>query len=67
MENVLIGQTYCMFSTWLNGITTNYLRKPGEYDEYTGMRQKTDDNGNELYFDEHDHIITKIGDKYYND
>jgi len=33
MENILIGQTYCMFSTWLNGMVANYFKRPGEYAE----------------------------------
>lgn len=56
-----------MFSTWLNGITANYLRRPGEYSEYTEMKHKIDDAGNYLYFDEHNNVITKIGDKFYNE
>lgn len=67
LEHIMLGQNFCMFSTWLNGITANYLRRPGEYSEYTEMKHKIDDAGNYLYFDEHNNVITKINDKFYNE
>jgi hypothetical protein len=33
-ENVALGKTFGVFSTWLNGQTAAYFRKPGKYYEY---------------------------------
>lgn len=30
-ENTALGLTFAMFSTWMNGMVSNYLTKPGQY------------------------------------
>ena len=69
-EFTAIGSTFLPLTTWLNGQTAAYFRKPGTYSEYW---TETDENGNvlikrdpfsnnELYFDNDGNIIEKTED-----
>lgn len=64
MENILIGQTYCMFSTWLNGMVVNYFKRPGEYAENYVTEQAKDSAGNLLFFDSDGRIYSQENGKF---
>lgn len=47
-----LGLTFTMFSTWMNGVVSNYFTKPGQYiGGPTELTQATDGSGNLLFFD----------------
>lgn len=66
-ENIFLGQTFGVFTTWLNGQAAAWFRKPGYYSEYFTTRDadgnlliKRDDfSGNELYMDKDGFIVEK--------
>lgn len=69
-EFIAVGQVFLPLTTWLNGQTAAYFRKPGTYSEYW---TETDDNGNilvkkdpfsgnDLYFDNDGNIIEKTSE-----
>ena len=75
-ENLALGQTLGVFSTWLNGKTAAWFRRPGVYPEYFETTDKEGNliikkdpySGNELYFDDNGGVCEKIGDnKYINE
>lgn len=65
-EHMALGTFLGMFSTWMNGIYSNYMMKPGQYTngEFT-LEQATDESGNLLFFDITGQQVVKIGDSYY--
>lgn len=62
-EHMALGTFFGMFSTWMNGIYTNYMMKPGQYQngEFQ-LEQATDDAGNLLFFDDLGQTIIQITD-----
>ena len=73
MDHMAIGTTFGMFSTWMNGIYTNYMAKPGVYNSgQLQLVQATDEAGNLQFFDIYGNILVQIKDsngniKYYYD
>lgn len=69
-ENIFLGQTFGVFTTWLNGQAAAWFRKPGYYSEYFTTRDKDgnllikrdDFSGNELYMDKDGFIVEKTAD-----
>ena len=52
-EQQALGWAFGTFSTWMNGIVTNYMAKPGiYYDGDTIIEQDTDDSGNPIWIQE---------------
>ena len=62
-EHMALGTFFGMFSTWMNGIYTNYMMKPGQYQngEFT-LEQATDEAGNLKFFDDLGQTIIQITD-----
>lgn len=52
-EHMALGTFFGMFSTWMNGIYTNYMMKPGQYQngEFK-LEQAVDEAGNLKFFDD---------------
>jgi len=49
-EHLALGWAFGTFSTWMNGIISNYMSKPGlYYDGETDLEQDTDDSGNKIW------------------
>ena len=60
-ESTMAGMTLAMFSTWMNGMASNYFAKPGAYmDGLTELVQDTDSSGNNLFFDKDGLILVEI-------
>ena len=60
IENTALGLTFAMFSTWMNGMVSNYFTKPGQYaGGPTTVEQDRDGSGNLLFMDKHG--VTVIG------
>lgn len=60
-ESTALGMTLGMFSTWMNGMASNYFAKPGTYmDGLTEMVQDTDSSGNSLFFDKNGLILVEL-------
>lgn len=73
-EQLALGQTLGVFSTWFNGITAAWLRERGEYesqfrirDENGNLLIKHNAAGNELYFNDYGNILEKRKDGTYWD
>ena len=71
-ENKALGWAFGMYTTWMNGMWNNWTLKPGKYNiSQMNTVIDTNENGEELWLDEHGRIITqKIdsnGQKYYID
>lgn len=71
IDHMALGTVLGMFSTWMNGIYTNWFTKPGQYmsGEFK-LVQRTDESGNLEFFDDDGNIIVQITDesgniKYY--
>lgn len=62
-EHMALGTFLGMFSTWMNGIYTNYMMKPGQYQngEFK-LEQATDEAGNLKFFDDLGQTIIQITD-----
>lgn len=62
-EHMALGTFFGMFSTWMNGIYTNYMMKPGQYQngEFK-LEQATDEAGNLKFFDDLGQTIIQITD-----
>lgn len=62
-EHMALGTFLGMFSTWMNGIYTNYMMKPGQYQngEFK-LEQATDEAGNLKFFDDLGQTIIPITD-----
>lgn len=60
-EHMAIGFNFGMFSTWMNGIYSNWMTKPGTYTtgEYK-VDQSKDDSGNLQFFDQDGRVINEI-------
>lgn len=51
-EHMALGMTFAMFSTWMNGMVSNYMTAPGQYfDGMTANVQETDGSGNKIFLD----------------
>ncbi len=60
-ENTALGLTFAMFSTWMNGMVSNYLTKPGQYSGgATTVEQDRDGSGNLLYMDKNGITVVEI-------
>lgn len=58
-EFKMLGMTFGMYTTWMNGIWNNYFLKPGEYSVSQLMEeQETDELGRPLFFAEDGSITT---------
>jgi len=71
-ENKALGWAFGMYTTWMNGMWNNWTLKPGKYNVHQmNTIIETNENGEELWFDEHGNILVqKIDDnglKYYID
>lgn len=66
MDNMAVGYTLGMFTTWMNGIVNTYFMKP-QKNNVTRYRQvqETNDKGELLYFDKYTNVLTleEGGDK----
>lgn len=62
-EHMALGTFFGMFSTWMNGIYTNYMMTPGQYQngEFK-LEQATDEAGNLKFFDDLGQTIIQITD-----
>ena len=73
MDHMALGTTLGMFSTWMNGIYTNYMAKPMVYNSgQLELKQATDEAGNPQFFDTLGNILVQVKDdkgniKYYYD
>lgn len=62
-EHLALGIFFGQFSTWMNGLYTNYFMKPGQYyNTESRLEQETDDQGNFKYFDMLGQVIIKKTD-----
>lgn len=60
-ENTALGLTFAMFSTWTNGMVSNYLTKPGQYaGGPTTIDYERDGSGNLLYMDKNGITVVEI-------
>jgi hypothetical protein len=69
-ESHALGMCFGMFSTWMNGIISNYGSKPGLYiDGPVEYRHEQDANGNFLYMDKNGiecyELVDENGNKHY--
>lgn len=65
-EHSALGITFGMFSTWMNGMISNYFLQPGIYEgRLIDTVQDTDGSGNLLFLDKDGYLVTEIinGDK----
>ena len=73
MDHMALGTTFGMFSTWMNGIYTNYMAKPMVYNSgQLRLKQATDEANNPQFFDVLGNILIQVKDsegkiKYYYD
>ena len=63
-EHMAIGTFFGMFSTWMNGIYSNYMMKPSQYKngEFK-LEQAADSSGNLKFFDDLGQTIIQIMDE----
>lgn len=62
-ESTAIGLSFAMFSTWMNGMVSNYITKPGQYSGgLTELVQDTDGSGNLLFMDKNGVTVVEIVD-----
>lgn len=60
-ESTSLGLTFAMFGTWMNGMVSNYMTKPGQYSG--GMAenvQETDGSGNKIFLDKDLRSVVEI-------
>ena len=63
-ENTALGLTFAMFSTWMNGMVSNYFTKPGQYaGGPTTVEQDRDGSGNLLFMDKHGITVVELDNK----
>lgn len=61
-ENTAIGLSFAMFSTWMNGMISNYFTKPGQYSGgLTDVEQDRDGSGNLLFMDKNGLTVVEVG------
>lgn len=61
-EHTALGLTFGMFSTWMNGMISNYITKPGQYSGgLTAIEQDRDGSGNLLFLDKNGLVVVEIG------
>lgn len=62
-EHTALGLTFAMFSTWMNGMVSNYLTKPGQYaGGPTIVEQRRDGSGNLMYMDNRGLFVIELDD-----
>ena len=71
-ENKALGWAFGMYTTWMNGMWNNWTLKPGKYNiNQMNTVIETNENGEELWFDEHGNILVQKtdsnGQHYYID
>lgn len=74
-ENIALGKSLGMFTTWMNGGIASWFMRPGTYYEYfkttdangEPIIKKDKYSGNELWFDNNGNIIEKLEDGTYVD
>ena len=60
-EHTALGMTLGMFSTWMNGMISNYLLKPGQYEgRLVETVQDRDGSGNLLFLDKDGFLVTEM-------
>lgn len=59
MDHMALGMTLGMFSTWMNGIYTNYMMKPGSSGQMR-LVQATDSANNLLFFDKYQNVLVQV-------
>ncbi len=68
-ENTALGLSFAMFSTWMNGMVSNYITKPGQYSGgLVEVEQDRDGSGNLLFMDKDGLIVIEVesnGSKQY--
>ena len=68
-ENTALGLSFAMFSTWMNGMVSNYITKPGQYyGGITDVEQDMDGSGNLLFMDKNGLTVVEVvsdGVKHY--
>lgn len=57
-ENTAIGRNFMFFSTWMNGIVDNYMKKTQISQGESKLQQEVDYNGQPLFFEEDGTITT---------
>ena len=57
-ENTAIGRNFMFFSTWMNGIVDNYMKKTQVSQSESRLKQEIDYNGQPLFFEEDGTITT---------
>lgn len=61
-ENTALGLSFAMFSTWMNGMISNYFTKPGQYSGgLTDVEQDMDGSGNLLFMDKNGLTVVEVG------
>lgn len=61
-ENTALGLSFAMFSTWMNGMVSNYITKPGQYSGgLTEVEQDRDGSGNLLFMDKNGLTVVEVG------
>ena len=62
-EHTALGVSFAMFSTWMNGMVSNYLLKPGQYEgRLVDTEQDIDGSGNLLFMDKDGLLVTEINE-----
>lgn len=60
-EFIALGQSFGMFTTWMNGMTSNYFASPGLYeDSEVQLIQDTDGSGNNRFMDENGISVIEV-------
>ena len=73
MDHMALGTVFGAFSTWMNGIYTNWMAKPMVYNSgQLEVKQATNEAGNLQFFDQLGNILIQVKDsegnvKYYYD
>lgn len=61
-EGTALGLSFAMFSTWMNGMVSNYITKPGQYSGgLTEVEQDRDGSGNLLFMDKNGLTVVEVG------
>lgn len=60
-EFIALGQSFGMFTTWMNGMSSNYFAAPGLYeDSEVQLVQDTDGSGNNRFMDENGISVIEV-------
>jgi hypothetical protein len=55
-ENLALGWAFGMYTTYMNGIISNYFKKPSDYNTTLETRQAKSEAGSLLFFDKDGNI-----------